>query len=218
MRHYFQDKSVQLAKKERTRAVLIDGAIAAVAKHGMEGTSIKEITTLAGVSNGTYYNYFKTRDDALRLAAKSIGEEVTYDIAQSVADIPTGLGRIVVSTLSFIDRLVTAPEWGALIVDVVYQLTDVRKIVAGHLRNDVALAMEQGDLDEMPSPFTIHQIVTLIALGIEMQITEAAQTEQANVSEQTCASVLQLLGLSLQKARRTVAQHKDQMAASTLAM
>lgn len=215
MRHYFQDKSVQLAKKERTRAVLIDGAIAAVAKHGMEGTSIKEITTLAGVSNGTYYNYFKTRDDALRLAAKSIAEEVADDIAHSVSDISSGLGRIVVSTLSFMDRLVTAPEWGALFVDVIYQLTDVRKLVAVHLEQDVALAIEQGDVAEVPPPFTIQQIATLIALGIEMQIKGASAKD---ISDHTCIAVLQLLGLNLQKARRTVAQHKDQMAASTLAM
>ncbi|MGB0920268.1 MAG: TetR/AcrR family transcriptional regulator [Alphaproteobacteria bacterium] len=213
MRHYFQDQSIQLAKKERTRALLIDGAIAAVAKHGLEGTSIKEITTLAGVSNGTYYNYFKTRDEALRLASKSIAEEVTNDIAQSVAILPSGLGRIVVSTLSFIDRLVKAPEWGALIVDVVYQLTDVRKIVGGHLQEDVALAIKQGDLAEMPSPFTIHQIATLIALGIEMQIKGA---QGPDVAVQTSISVLQLLGLTPTKARNTVAKYQSKVANSRL--
>lgn len=208
MRHYFQDKSVRLSKRERTQSILIDGAIEAVARHGIEGASIKEMTALAGVANGTFYNYFKTRDEILRHAAGAIATELADNIAKNVEEIPSGLGRVVVSTLSFIDQLTAAPEWGALFVEVVRQLTDVRDFVADHLKQDVALAIEQGDLAEMPGPFTLHQIASLIALGIEAGIKGSAESwGGADAPRQSCVAVLQLLGLPLDDARAAVQQH-----------
>ncbi len=203
-RHYFQDKAVRLPKKDRTRSVLIDGAISAVAQHGIQGASIKEIATLAGVSNGTYYNYFKTRDDVLRLAAFSIASEITDEIADEVAHIETGVGRIIVSTKLFIDRATMAADWGALIVDVVHQLSDTRQNIAEHLREDVGLAISQGDLADVPDRFAVQQISCLIALAIEMAIQDH---DEPRIAERTCASVLQILGLSAQDAEKAVQKY-----------
>lgn len=203
MRHYFQDKAVRQPKKERTRSVLIDGAISAVAMHGIQGASIKEIATLAGVSNGTYYNYFKSRDEILRLAASSVAKEITDEIANQVASIPEGLGRVIVSTKLFIERATTASEWGALIVDVVHQLADTRPNMAEHLHEDVALAIEQGDLPTLPNSFAAQQMACLIALAIETLIQNQSESD-VEVIRQTCVSVLLILGLPPVKATKAV--------------
>lgn len=203
-RHYFQDKAVRLPKKDRTRSVLIDGAISAVARHGIQGASIKEIATLAGVSNGTYYNYFKTRDDVLRLAAFSVAAEITHEIAEEVADIKSGIGRIAVSTKLFIDRATMAADWGALIVDVVHQLSDTRQNIAEHLHEDVALAIAQDDLTDIPDRFAVHQISCLIALAIELAIKDH---DEPRIVERTCISVLQILGLPADRAAFAVQKY-----------
>jgi len=206
VRHYFQDKAVRLPKKERTRSVLIDGAISAVALHGIQGASIKEIATLAGVSNGTYYNYFKSRDDVLRLAANAVAKEITDEIADQVEGIPNGLGRLIVSTKLFIDRSTMAADWGSLIVDVVHQLADTRINIAEHLQADVALAIAQGDIADMPNDFAIHQIACLIALAIEM-IIKGKDDPAIDIAGQTCVSVLQVLGMSAGDAAKAVKKY-----------
>lgn len=203
-RHYFQDKAVRLPKKDRTRSVLIDGAISAVAQHGIQGASIKEIATLAGVSNGTYYNYFKSRDDVLRLAAFAIAKEITDEIADEVQAIDAGVGRIIVSTKLFIERATMAADWGALIVDVVHQLSDTRQGIADHLREDVALAINQGALEDMPDNFAVNQIACLIALAIEMPLRGM---EQPDINRRTCISVMQILGLSAADAARATKKY-----------
>ncbi len=204
MRHYFQDKSVNLSKRERTRSLLIDGAISAIAEHGLEGASIKEITTIAGLSNGTFYNHFEDREEVFRLATMSIAQELADDIAEMVADVDDGIARIVISTNTFIERAVSASDWGAMIVDAVHYLGDVRQDVATHLRADIALAMKRGDISEMPDRFQIHQIVALIALAIEAQLDGG---KSKSINFRTCEAVLRLLGLSPTKAQRAVAAH-----------
>lgn len=210
MRHYFQDKSIKLGKRERTRSILIDGAIAAIAEHGLQGASIKEIASTAGVANGTFYNHFDDRDEILKEAAYSVAKEIADDIAVMVQDVPDGIARVVISTNTFMERAVAKPDWGALIVDASHHLVDVRYDLGEHLRADVSLAIEQGKLSEMPSQFLVHQIGALIALAIELQIdAELNGVKDDMICHQTCEAVLKLLGLSPTKARKAIVAHRS---------
>ena len=204
MRHYFQDKSARLGKRERTRSILIDGAIATIAERGLQGASIKEIASAAGVANGTFYNHFEDRDQILREAAAAVAKELTDDVARMVADVHDGIGRIIISTNAFIEKAVAAPDWGRLIVDAAHHAVEVRHEIGEHFHNDVALAIEQGRIDEVPPPFLVHQIGALIALAIELQIREG---KDERILAQTCEAVLKLLGLSPARARRAVEKH-----------
>jgi AcrR family transcriptional regulator len=51
-------------KKSRTRRQLLDAALGVLAERG-EGFSIADVATRAGVSHGTFYNYFSDRDELL---------------------------------------------------------------------------------------------------------------------------------------------------------
>ncbi len=204
MRHYFQDKSTNLGKRERTRSILIDGAIAAIAEHGIQGASIKEITSIAGLSNGTFYNHFEDREEIFRQAALSIAEETAADIAGSVSDVDDGIARIVLSTNEFITRMLDTPEWGAMIVDAVHFLGDVRQDVGRHLRADINLAQKQKQLPESPDRFQLHQIVALVVFAIKVQL-EGGRSK--SVITQTCETILRLLGLPPAKARKAVSAY-----------
>lgn len=48
-------------KKARTRRALLDAAVEVVGEHG-DAFSISDVADRAGVSNGTFYNYFADRD------------------------------------------------------------------------------------------------------------------------------------------------------------
>ncbi len=183
---------------------MIDGAIAVIATHGLQGASIKEITSTAGLSNGTFYNHFDDREEIIKLAALSVAQEIAADIALMVSDVDDGIGRIVISTNEFIERSVAFPEWGAMIVDATRYLREVRQDVATHLRADIDRAVAQKQLDERPNRLGIHQIVTVIALAIETQLDGG---KSRSINRQTCDSVLRLLGLSPAKAAKAVGQY-----------
>lgn len=57
--------SKQQLKSKETKAKIFRAAKHILKKHGYEALSIKNICEKAGVSNGSFYHHFKTKDDLL---------------------------------------------------------------------------------------------------------------------------------------------------------
>ena len=63
-------------KADETRRALISAAATVVGRHGYEGASIAKITESAGVANGTFYNYFNTRQDLFDQLLPAVGDSI----------------------------------------------------------------------------------------------------------------------------------------------
>ena len=57
--------SRQQLKSQRTKARIFQAAKTILQKRGYEALSIKNICEEAGVSNGSFYHHFQTKDDLL---------------------------------------------------------------------------------------------------------------------------------------------------------
>ena len=60
-----QELSKQQLKSKETKARIFLAAKTILQKKGYEALSIKNICEEAGVSNGSFYHHFKTKDDLL---------------------------------------------------------------------------------------------------------------------------------------------------------
>jgi AcrR family transcriptional regulator len=49
--------------KEKTKEKILAAALELFQKHGLEGTTTKQISEKAGIAEGTLFNYFKTKED-----------------------------------------------------------------------------------------------------------------------------------------------------------
>ncbi len=65
---------------ETRRSELIDTAEALFLKNGYEGTPVSEIVRNAGVAQGTFYHYFKSKDDVLSAITDRWIEEIRAGI------------------------------------------------------------------------------------------------------------------------------------------
>lgn len=65
MNHESQELSKQQLKSKETKAKIFRAAKHILQKKGYEQQSIKNICEEAGVSNGSFYHHFKTKDDLL---------------------------------------------------------------------------------------------------------------------------------------------------------
>lgn len=61
-------------KKRRTRARLVEAALACFSEDGYEGATVEGITKRAGVAKGTFFNYFHSKGDVL-LQVGAVQEE-----------------------------------------------------------------------------------------------------------------------------------------------
>lgn len=73
-------------KSEATRSALFAAAIATVGEYGYAETSVARITEKAGVAQGTFYNYFESRQDLLDQLLPSISVRLLEHVKQKVRE------------------------------------------------------------------------------------------------------------------------------------
>jgi len=65
---------------------------------GIINSRLDDITKFAGMSNATFYNHFKDKDDLVSAVATSIALELVAAVEEQVVDIKDPAIRLVVST------------------------------------------------------------------------------------------------------------------------
>jgi len=77
-----------------TRERIIDGALRAVARHGLAKLAVADIGESAGVSRGTVYRYFPTRQELLSAVAAEEARRFYRRVLEVLENAPAGEERI----------------------------------------------------------------------------------------------------------------------------
>jgi AcrR family transcriptional regulator len=90
-------------RRRRTRDRLVEAALIVLGRRSADASIIDELTALAGVSRGTFYNYFRSNDELLAAVAEEAGNVLmrivvpaTREVADPAARVATGV-RLVLS-------------------------------------------------------------------------------------------------------------------------
>jgi AcrR family transcriptional regulator len=86
----------RLPKRMRTRLQLVDAAIQVFSARGVNAATIQEIAEVAGMTTGTVYNHFSTKDEIVQQAAMWLGDTLCRRIADSQANIAEGAERMAI--------------------------------------------------------------------------------------------------------------------------
>lgn len=131
-------------KKERTRLQLLSAAIDVIATHG-EAFTIQDVTTRAGVSNGTFYNYFDDRDRLIDAVLPSVLSSFIIETEAVVPDEDPAV-RFATITAMALHRAATDGKTvrAMLRLDAVQQAILDRSGVLDHLLNDLNDGVRHG--------------------------------------------------------------------------
>lgn len=80
-------------RADETRRALFAAAAVVVGKYGYEDASITRITEQAGLGSGTFYNYFKSRQDLFDRLLPAVGGQLLEYIASRLDPSLTGIER-----------------------------------------------------------------------------------------------------------------------------
>lgn len=83
----------------RTRARILDGALSAIARHGLAKLGMRDVSVAAGVSRGTLYRYFPSREELLQDLAAVERERFQRRVGDALAAAPPDAGRLEVALL-----------------------------------------------------------------------------------------------------------------------
>ena len=73
-------------KRDRMRVRLIEAALQVFAGKSAEAAVIDDVIKVAGVSRGTFYNYFRTNEELMAAVLHAVGDEILGLIEAAIAD------------------------------------------------------------------------------------------------------------------------------------
>lgn len=128
------------AQKAKTRVAIIEAAIPIFASHGPDIPVIDDFAKAAGVSRGTFYNYFQSTRELLEASIAHISDELIETIIPAVADEPDPVIRFATAARLFYRKARLDPVFRAFLGSVYA----VGNLAARHAHADLAEAIEKG--------------------------------------------------------------------------
>jgi AcrR family transcriptional regulator len=111
-------------RRSRTREKLLHAAARVVSELGETRARIEDFITAAGISRGTFYNYYSTREDLLDDLWARIGSEPFHDIQQASQAISDPAERFATEARHILERASRDHIWGWLI----YSMSDLSRV------------------------------------------------------------------------------------------
>jgi AcrR family transcriptional regulator len=189
-------------KKARTRELLVRAAAEVIAERG-EAFSITEVVERAGVSNGTFYNYFDDRNDLVdQLVAAMIGD-FTAGADAIVATADPALRFATISAM-LLEWAATSPALAHAILRLeVLHRSELDAALFGHLRRDLADGVAAG-MFEQPADAATVDVVGGSLLMAARRLVAAGPDQQYQQS--IIVRLLLSLGVTRRKADATAAR------------
>jgi AcrR family transcriptional regulator len=110
---------VLTARGEKTRRRLIDAAARVFARQGFLETKITDITTEAGSANGSFYNYFESKEEIFREVIRRVNEQMGESLDKRLGPESTPQQRIEHATRQYVQ----AYQQQALLVTLLEQVS-----------------------------------------------------------------------------------------------
>lgn len=158
----FADEARHLGKSARTRARLMDAAVAVFARVGYEAASVNEIAQAADVANGTFYLHFKDKNEIAAAVAFRMAADVARQLDEAMSDIDDAVERTSLATRQFIDIACSEPDWGWALFHAAWYMPDLRKQVVTYLRADIRRGVEQGAFKVGLDDFLIDTFASMV--------------------------------------------------------
>jgi len=192
---HFQDRARGQNKRARTRGVLIDSGLEIFGQKGIINSRLDDITKFAGMSNATFYNHFKDKDDLVSAVATSIALELVLAADEKAVDIKDQAIRLVVSTNAVMRTALQHERWSYVLATAFFLVPEGLIDVGGYLKNNIDRGIAQGVFNTRCDEFQLNQLASVFISGLR-----ELRKDNLSIIDRTSENLLRLLGVSPAKA------------------
>lgn len=185
------------SKRERTRRLLLQAAVKVFAVKGIEAASIQEIAAVAGVANGTFYNYFQTKEEIMEAAAVRVGVEFCERITQSCSHLPDAADRMSIGGRRYLLMALEQPELARFMISIAVFSPIWAEQVQPYIQADLTLGIKQKRFQVASLPAALDMITGTNYAGINSIL--AGRAGKAHIPA-ISASILRGLGMAPKEA------------------
>ncbi|TPG84408.1 TetR/AcrR family transcriptional regulator [Pseudomonas mandelii] len=186
-------------KRERTRRGLVDAALRLVARKEVGDIGLFEVAAEAAVSNGTIYNYFRTRDEVLEAVGIAMAAEFSDAISVLNADVQCGAQRLSIGVRMFVCRAAADHQWANALLRIIHFDQAMRSRLATHVMGDLREGLRAGTLAYEDEGVALDLVLSCTTGAMRSVIEGRAVVEHdVRVAEM----ILQALGVTPARARK----------------
>ncbi|MBV8467462.1 MAG: TetR/AcrR family transcriptional regulator [Burkholderiales bacterium] len=194
-------------RKRETRMRLMDAALRLMAENGMEGVAVNEITELADVGFGSFYNHFESKEAIHAAVADWVFEEFADRLDRLTAELADPAEVVAVCVRHTLLRARAEPVWGRFLLREAYSARAMSRGLGRRLWRDIQRGIKDGRFD-VSDPFLSFIAVggaALAAIATDLEFGKVLGDEAArlrnlgfdvrDMPERTATEALTVLGV-----------------------
>ncbi len=150
---------VAAERRARMRRKLVESALLVFAEKGVDASVIEDVIAAAGVSRGTFYNYFHTNADLLMAAIEELGNEVVEVIEQRVRAMASPAARLFTGLRLYLDAACRFPLFARFLARVGPQAIGPDNLVYKYIAIHIAEGIRAGEFVDAPVGVALDMVV-----------------------------------------------------------
>ena len=185
------------------RRKLVESALLVFAEKGVDASVIEDVIAAAGVSRGTFYNYFRTNGELLVAANEELGNELVDRIEQRVKTSPSPAARLFGGLRLYMEAAGRFPLFARFVARVGAQAIGPGNLVVAYIPRHIAGAIEAGEFVEAPISVALDMVV---GAGLIMVARIAEGKADAAYLNDMLLALARALGLESSRAEALLAE------------
>ncbi|WP_156895924.1 TetR/AcrR family transcriptional regulator [Leptospira broomii] len=162
-------------------------------------TSIAEVSAEAEVANGTFYNYFKTKEELLEASAFALAESLVAEAVRLMPDIADGAERMATGGMLFLKRARNDTDWAWALIRITAAAPRMSELIRTQPLKDMQKAIKAGKFNIESEESALGLYVGAVHYGIRNILEGRAKNKSHDV--EMIAFVLKAYGVSATTAR-----------------
>jgi AcrR family transcriptional regulator len=175
------------ARRARTRAKILSTAFALFDERGIDHVTVEDVREAAGLSRGSFYNYFLTYEDMLKELAAQISRQINVEQSERFDDVPNMAERIWSNVRYSILRTSSDRACGEILVRVTPLVGALNENMRKHSQRTQRLSIKTKAID-VPSA----DVALDIGFGVITVMIRRALNAGVNLKEIEAAGLMLL--------------------------
>jgi AcrR family transcriptional regulator len=182
-------------RRTRTREALLNAAQQLLSTRAAGAINVDEITELADVAKGTFYNYFTDKDALIREAEESARRELEQRIAECNANISDPAARVARAFAAMLDWSLAEPLKARMVLRMSPHFADPDAPLNSGVRADVHGGVANGRFSVISDEAGVVLVLGIISSGVNRALDLGQKAKAHALGENLAEALLVALGL-----------------------